>query len=172
MSDSQKRAISSSLTGRKQSDETKRKRSESLKGRKFSDDHRRKISDALKKTSHIKIAHKAAVQANTGVALSADRKSKISQSLRDKMNGHIDHHAAKFWVLKSPIGAIYRIENLTLWCKTNVDLFDDPSGKECKRPLWRRAADGLMGQVRKNYTQYPWAGWTVLSHPCSRQQRK
>lgn len=67
---------------------------------------------------------------------------------------------AKHWIIKSPIGEVYEIDNLQHFVRTNLHLFDGATV--------RQAADGIrkikasqLGKTKAKLNS--WKGWELLS---------
>jgi predicted nucleic acid-binding Zn ribbon protein len=73
-----------------------------------------------------------------------------------------NHASAKWYRLRSPDGRIYEIKNLRSFCHKNEQIFesDDRKFVNAVRPLWKRAADGLVSVSSGGSCS--WFGWTAV----------
>lgn len=78
--------------GKAQTEESNQKRREALLGRQFTDDHRQRISDAMKGERNHSYGKRGEESPNYGKPLTAERRRKISESLkkRNKERGEQD----------------------------------------------------------------------------------
>jgi hypothetical protein len=174
----QKGLIMAMPKGFKHSSETRKKLSEARKGKALSAEHRKKLSEAQRGKTLSAETRKKLSEANKGKTLSAETRKKLSDAHKGKTlsaehckkmhdsqigvpatgrmtKGIPGHCKAHHWVISSPRGERFDIDNLMEWCRTNAYRFTEPSTTPRKLPLWERAHSGLVSRRQ-------WGGWQVL----------
>lgn len=78
--------------------------------------------------------------------------------------GSLEHSNAKLWVIRDPIGRIYKFINAREWVRENISLFEDYH-PEARLPFWYRVSAGLknIAHPRKRNAPTHYQGWTIVS---------
>ena len=78
--------------------------------------------------------------------------------------------ASHFWV-KSPLGDIYKVDNVRGFVNSNTELFFPEDVVWVQQGKYRnlscRASNGLSSLVKKVGTRNSWKGWTLANEPIS-----
>ena len=105
---------------------------------------------ARRKPESVKRAHAAAMAVVVG-----------SHGFGCMERGKQDHLFAKSWTIESPEGARFKCSNLLDWCRKNEHLLPQDDVRY-KRPLWRRAANGIVRQASSKEPRNQWRGWRLI----------
>jgi len=141
-------------------EEQARKISAALRGRKkkpFTPEHRRKIQEAA---SLPRMPYGYSRNINFAAAAEkAHERLRGSHGFGCMARGRSDHPSARGWILQSPEGTLYSLDNLREWCRLNEALFPEDAPLST-RPLHERAYSGLISN--KNKGRPYWKGWKIL----------